>query len=320
MVWDFGPAAVRDIGSILKAMSNLISAENRPIGQFEVGPLAYGMWRFDDDDLGHAQSLVETALASGMNLIDTADIYGFESVDVGFGQAEEIFGRVLARAPHLRDQMVLATKGGITPPMPYNSSASYLRSACEASLRRLQVDVIDLYQIHRPDMLTHPAEVAATLSQLRSEGKIREVGVSNHTPDQYDALAAHLDFPMATTQPEYSIMNLDPLRDGTFDRSMRDGVTPLAWSPLGGGRIFSNGTDGMNAELTAVVDRLAEREGVDRTAIALGFVLAHPSAPVAIIGTQKTERISTSTAALSINLDRNDVYAIIQASEGIPLP
>ena len=301
-------------------MSNLISAQGRTIGQFTVGPLAYGMWRFDNDDLAHAQSLVETALAAGMNLIDTADIYGFQSVDVGFGEAEEIFGRVLAQAPQLREQMVLATKGGITPPMPYNSSTEYLRSACEASLRRLQVDVIDLYQIHRPDMFTHPAEVAAVLTALRDEGKIREVGVSNYTPDQYDALAAHLDFPMVTTQPEYSILHLDPLRDGTFDRSMRDGVTPLAWSPLGGGRIFADGADGMNPELTKVVDGLAEREGVDRTAIALGFVLAHPANAVAIIGTQKAERITSSTAALSISLDRNDVYAIVQASEGVPLP
>ena len=152
-------------------MSNLISGASRSIGQFDVGPLAYGMWRFADDDLGKAQQLVETALAAGMNLIDTADIYGFQSVDVGFGEAEEIFGRVLGQAPHLREQMVLATKGGITPPMPYNSGAEYLRSAVEASLRRLNVDVIDLYQVHRPDMFTHPAEVAATLTELRPDCK-----------------------------------------------------------------------------------------------------------------------------------------------------
>jgi len=301
-------------------MSNLISGERRNIGQFEVGPLAYGMWRFSHDDLSQAQALVETALDSEMNLIDTADIYGFESVDVGFGQAEEILGRVLSQASHLRDRMVLATKGGITPPMPYNSSASYLRDACEASLRRLQVDVIDLYQIHRPDMFTHPAEVAATLTELRDAGKVREVGVSNYTPDQYEALVAHVDFPLATTQPEYSVLHLDPLRDGTFDKSMRDGVTPLAWSPLGGGRLFDDGPDGINPELAAVVDGLAEREGVDRSAIALGFVLAHPANAVAIIGTQKVERVRSSTAALSVTLDRNDVYAIVEASEGVPLP
>jgi predicted oxidoreductase len=213
---------------------------------------------------------------------------------------------------------VLATKGGIRPPVPYDSSAAYLRSACEASLRRMRVEVIDLYQIHRPDMLTHPAEVAATLAGLREEGKIREVGVSNHTPAQVAALAAHLPFPIVTNQPEYSAVHLDPLRDGTFDDCMRTGTVPLAWSPLGGGRLAAG--DGVRPELLAVIDRLAEREGVDRATVAVAFVLAHPAAPIAIIGSQRPDRITASRAALDVALTREDVYSIIQASEGVPLP
>jgi predicted oxidoreductase len=214
--------------------------------------------------------------------------------------------------------MVLATKGGIIPPTPYDSSAEYLRSACEASLRRLGVDVIDLYQIHRPDMLTHPAEVATTLASLRDEGKIREVGVSNHTPAQVEALAAHLPFPIAANQPEYSAVHLDPLRDGTFDACMRTGTVPMAWSPLGGGRLATG--EGVRPELLDVIDSLAEREHVDRASIAIAFVLAHPSAPVAIVGSQTPERIAGSAAALGVELSRHDVYSIIQASEGVPLP
>ncbi len=214
--------------------------------------------------------------------------------------------------------MVLATKGGIAPPTPYDSSPEGLRAACEASLRRLGVDVIDLYQIHRADLLTHPADVAATLAALRDEGKIREVGVSNHTPAQVDALRAHLPFPLVSNQPEYSAVHLDPLRDGTFDACMRDGVVPLVWSPLAGGRLASG--DGVRPELLAVLDGLAEREGVDRATVALAFALAHPSRPVAIIGTQRPERITASLAALRVGLDRADVYSIIQASEGVPLP
>src|SRR5690606_23785151 len=80
-------------------------------------------------------------------------------------------------------------------------------------------------------------EVAATLAELRDAGKVREVGVSNHTPAQVAALQAHLPFPLAANQPEYSAAHLDPLRDGTFDACMRDGVTPMAWSPLAGGRL-----------------------------------------------------------------------------------
>jgi predicted oxidoreductase len=214
--------------------------------------------------------------------------------------------------------MVLATKGGIVPPVPYDSSPTALRGACEASLRRLHTDVIDLYQIHRPDLLAHPADVAATLGALREAGKIREVGVSNHTPAQVAALQAHLPFPLLTNQPEYSAIHLHPLRDGTFDACLRDGVTPLVWSPLAGGRLATG--EGVRPELVALLDDLAARESVDRATIALAFALAHPSRPVAIIGTQRPERIAEAGRARDVTLERADVYAIIQASEGVPLP
>lgn len=297
----------------------LVDPRSRTIASLgPVGPIAFGLWRFTDHDPDRARDLIETALEAGMNLIDGADVYGLQDDGSGFGRAEEILGGVLRADPGLRDRMVLATKGGIAPPIPYESSAAYLRSACEASLRRLGVDVIDLYQIHRPDLLTHPAEVAAALAGLREEGKIREVGVSNHTPAQVDALAAHLPFPIATNQPEYSAVHLDPLRDGTFDACMRDGTVPLVWSPLAGGALATG--DGIGPELLAVVDHLAERERTDRSTIALAFALAHPAAPVAIIGTQRPERVAVATAALSVELSRADVYAIVQASEGVPLP
>jgi predicted oxidoreductase len=297
----------------------LVRSEPRTIGGLPpVGPLSFGLWRFTDADVGTGQRLIEAALDASMNLIDNADVYGFDWGGTGFGTVEENLGRVLAAAPHLRDRMVLATKGGIMPPIPYDSSPDYLRSACEASLRRMGVDVIDLYQIHRPDLFAHPADVAATLSALRDEGKIREVGVSNHTPAQVAALRAHLPFPLASNQPEYSALHLDPLRDGTFDDCMGNATVPLVWSPLAGGRLATG--DGVRPELVDALDRLAEREQVDRATLALAFVLAHPAAPVAIIGSQSPERIAASTAALDVVLSRSDVYEIIQASEGVPLP
>jgi predicted oxidoreductase len=300
-------------------MPSLVDGTPRQLGSLgTVGPIAFGLWRFTNDDVAAAQHLIETALDLGMNLIDTADVYGLDWGGTGFGSVEVLLGGVLATAPGLRDRMVLATKGGIVPPVPYDSSAASLRAACDASLRRLGVDVIDLYQVHRPDLYAHPADVAATLVALREAGKIREVGVSNHTVAQVDALAAHLPFPIVSTQPEYSAAHLDPMRDGTFDRCMRDGTVPLAWSPLGGGRLAS-GT-GVRAELIDVLDRLAERESTDRATVALAFVLAHPARPVAIVGTQRPDRLVTATGALDIDLDRTDAYAIVQASEGVPLP
>lgn len=298
-------------------MSSLVRTNARTLGSLgPVGPIGYGQWRFTTDDVATAQGLLEAALDAGMNLIDTADVYGLDWGGNGFGSVEERLGRVLAAAPGLRDRMVLATKGGIVPPIPYDSSQ--LRSACDASLRRLGVETIDLYQIHRPDMYAHPAEVAATLTELRSSGKIREVGVSNHTTAQVAALQAHLPFPIVANQPEFSAAHLDPMRDGTFDQCMQHGIVPLAWSPLAGGALATG--DGVRPELMSTIDAIAERESCDRATIALAFVLAHPSAPVAIVGTQSTERIHGALAALDVHLDRADVYAIVQASEGVPLP
>lgn len=300
-------------------MSSLVRTAPRVLGSLgPVGPIAYGQWRYTAADTAANQALLEAALDAGMNLIDTADVYGLDWGGTGFGSVEERLGAVIAAAPGLRDRMVLATKGGIVPPVPYDSSPARLREACEDSLRRLGVETIDLYQIHRPDMYAHPADVAATLTELRSAGKIREIGVSNHTTAQVRALQAHLDFSIVSTQPEFSASHLDPMRDGTFDQCMELGIVPLAWSPLAGGSLATG--DGVRPELLTVVDGLAAREGCDRATIALAFVLAHPSAPVAIIGTQSADRIRGSLAALEVRLDRADVYAIVQASEGVPLP
>ena len=280
----------------------------------QVGPISYGCWRFARQDLVTAESLVSTALDAGWTLIDTADIYGFDG-ERGFGDAESLLGRVLARDPSLRDRMVLATKGGIRPGVPYDWSASYLRTACEDSLRRLGVDVIDLYQLHRPDVLTHPAEVAEVLTGLCDDGLVRHVGLSNVTPSQFELVQGHLDLRLVSTQPELSVWHSDPVRDGTLDQCLARTVTPLAWSPLGGGRIGRS-----DDPVVTVLDRPAARHGVDTTAIALAFVMAHPSAPVLILGTQRADRILAARQALEVHLDRSEWYELYQAGTGEPLP
>jgi predicted oxidoreductase len=279
-----------------------------------VGPIAYGCWRFAGHDLPAAGQLITTAVEQGWTLIDTADIYGFDGVG-GFGAAEELLGRVLAAQPDLRGRIVLATKGGIRPGVPYDWSAAYLRAACEDSLRRLRVEVIDLYQLHRPDVLTHPGEVAEVLTELVERGLVRHLGLSNVTPSQFEMVQAHLDLPLVTTQPECSVWHSDPVRDGTFDLCQTRSVTPLAWSPLGGGRVGRP-----DDPVVEVLDRLAARHGVDTTAIALAFVMAHPSGAVPILGTQRPERIVSAADALGVRLDRAEWYELYQAGTGEPLP
>lgn len=282
-----------------------------------VGPLSLGCWRLtgsDDDNI----ATVTTAVDLGMNLIDNADVYGLDWGGTHFGACEEALGRILAAVPGLRDRIVLATKGGIIPGVPYDSSADYLISACEASLRRMNVDTIDLYQVHRPDMLTHPEEVAQAFTSLRTRGLVKEFGVSNYTVAQTLALNGFLDSGLATTQPQFSAAHLEPLRDGTFDLCMEAAIIPMAWSPLAGG-ILATG-EGISPELLSVLDELAARENVTRSAIAISFVLAHPSQPIAILGSTQPERLHELAKATTVQLSRTDWYRIVQASEGVPLP
>ncbi|MFN8037751.1 MAG: aldo/keto reductase [Acidimicrobiales bacterium] len=286
-----------------------------------VGPIGFGCWRFTHDDADTAQGVLEAALDAGLTLVDAADVYGLDWGGTGFGAVEELLGRVLAHAPDLRDRMVLATKGGIRPGVPYDSSPAWLRRACDDSRRRLGVEVIDLYQVHRPDLLTSPAAVADALAGLVEVGAVTAVGISNHTPAQHAALRAALAeraVPLATSQPELSLLHRDPLRDGTLDRCAADGVVPLAWSPLAGGRIAA--TDGPPAALATALDELARREGVDRSAVALAWVLALPTRPVAIVGSQHPDRLRSATGALGVHLDRRDWYHLLEAADGEPLP
>ena len=296
------------------------TTSRRKLGKtgLEVSALAWGMWRFAGDDLDAATARVEAALSAGIDFFDTADIYG--AGGDGFGAAEALLGRVFARAPSLRQNIVLATKGGIEMGVPYNSSAAYLIAACEASLKRLGVERVELYQIHRPDSLAHPAEVAAAFEQLRTAGKIAEAGVSNYTPSQVAALRAHLPFELASTQPEFSALTIAPISDGVLDQAMQHGMGVMAWSPLGGGRLGGASDDKRVQTVATVLDEIAGRQGVSRASVAYAWIMAHPSGAIPIVGSQQPERIAASVEALKVSLSRAEWYAVLTASRGERLP
>ena len=299
-----------------------MSYEARPLGKstLTTSPLAWGMWRFKGDNVVAAQARVEAALEAGMTLLDTADIYGPDNNEP-FGAAEALLGRVLKGAPQLRQRMTLASKGGIVMGVPYDSSPAYLEQAVEASLSRMGVEQIDLYQIHRPDNLTHPADIAETLSRLRQAGKIGEVGLSNHTAAQVAALQAHLPFPLACIQVEFSALAIEPLSDGTLDQAMASGMGVLAWSPLAQGRLGISTKGGARAEaVRQTLDAVALVKEVSRTAVAYAWILAHPSGAVPIVGSQQPDRILEATEALKVVLTRAEWYAILTAARRAPLP
>jgi aryl-alcohol dehydrogenase-like predicted oxidoreductase len=292
----------------------------------EVSPIAFGLWRFVGADVHAAAAKVHAALDHGVNFFDVAAVYGLDWGGSAFGESEALLGQVFAREPALRKRIVLATKFGIVPGIPYDSSREAVIASCEASLKRLNTDVIDLFQVHRPDVLTHPADLADALSSLKKQGKIRAAGVSNYSARQALVLQQFLDFELVTHQPEYSALHLDPLHDGVFDQCLSRNMTPMAWSPLGGGRLTMTLHDahaadpsGRLAKVIAALDHAAAKHGVSRTIMALAFVMRHPARPIPVIGTQTPSRIAEAMRADGVSLTRAEWYTIASAA-GMPLP
>lgn len=298
-----------------------INAAARPLidGAPAVSALGWGMWRYHGDDVAAATARSMAALEAGITLFDTADIYGFGH-EHGFGAAEALFGRVLKANPGLRDRIVLATKGGIQPPIPYHQRGNRLVECCEASLRRLNVDCIDLYQVHRPDLLAHPAEVAAALDTLRQQGKIKAAGVSNYTAAQVAALSAHLPFPLLSIQPEFSPLHIDPLFDGVLDQALERGLTVLTWSPLGGGNLLGDAGDERTGRVAAALDAIAIRQGATRAAVAYAWAIAHPARPIPLVGSQTPARIREAADAFTVQMTGAEWYAVLVAARGQPMP
>ena len=285
-----------------------------------VSPIAWGMWRLAENGRTAAEAarLVHAALDAGINFLDTADIYGFDGSG-GFGDAEALLGEVLRAEPALRGRMVLASKGGIMPPLPYDQSAGYLSAALDKSLARLKTDCIDLYQIHRPDILAHPQEVARVLDDAVAAGKIRTIGVSNFTIHQTAALNQFLGHKLVSTQPEISPLRIACFENGELDQAMMLGLTPLAWSPLGGGRLAAPEGERDRA-VAAELDRVAAQHGVSRSVAAYSWLMAHPAGIVPIIGSQQAERIAEGAEAAKVRWNRTDWYAVLVAARGERLP
>lgn len=299
--------------------------------------LAYGCWRIvgtwepnevTPQRIEQGQRAIIAAYEAGYTLFDHADIYCS-------GICETVFGEVLKQIGGMRNRILIATKCGIrfsgqpdpSAPYRYDFSRQHILSSCEQSLKRLGIETIDLYQLHRPDYLMDPCEVAEAFDQLRKAGKVREFGVSNFNPSQFSTLQKHLAMPLIVNQVQISLGDLHCFEDGTLDQCVADGITPMAWSPLAGGYLGTGATvdpkhprrDAL-LKLLALMDRLAAKYSTTRTNIALAWLLKHPSHIVPIIGSAQPDRIREATRADSIDLTREDWYALLEAARAQRLP
>ena len=295
-----------------------------------VSRLAYGCMRYvktwspadvGPDQVANARACVEAALDAGYTLFDHADIYCATA-------CESVFGDWLAENRRLRDGLVIATKCGVVfgkggGPGRYDLSADHIERSAEASLKRLKIDAIDLYQLHRPDLLLDVAEAAAAFDRLRRAGKVRYFGVSNFRPSLFTALdraCRDVGIDLIVNQIELHAADAGMLTDGVLDQCQELNVTPLAWSPLAGGRLGDEADDEKLTGLHAALDKAATEAGALRSNVALAYLLKHPAGVVPIIGTARPDRVTAQAAAAEVELTREQWYAIHLAARGSKLP
>ena len=270
--------------------------------------LVVGVWRWHTISAQQVEVLIKTSLASGISSFDHADIYGNYS-------CEEVFGNALRGSPALRNEMEIVTKCGIkllSDKRPdhwikhYDTSKDHIIWSVENSLKMLATDRIDLLLLHRPDPLLNPTEVAEAFTILKKQGKVLHFGVSNFTTAQLEMVQSYLPFPVVTNQIELSLFKNQSLFDGTIDMLVKNRISPMAWSPLGGGKHFDD------ARINNSLQNLSDQYKSTPTQLLLAWLMKHPVYIFPILGTTKPERIEEGAKSIEINLERQHWFEMLK--------
>jgi len=283
--------------------------QHKPI----VGCMRWGVWGENFTTVQYEQ-IIHQCLEIGLDIFDHADIYGHYTTEADFGHA-------LKGNTSLRNQIKIITKCGInmlTPNRPhhaiksYDTSATHITKSVEQSLQNFHTDYIDTLLIHRPDILMHVEEIAATITTLKNAGKIKSFGVSNFTTSQVALLNKYI--PIEHHQVEISLTNLNAFDNGVLDQCQLENIEAQSWSPMGNG-IFTEKTE-QNTRILAEAESLSKTYDCSVNQVLLAFLYAHPSQIVPVIGTTKFERIEEAKKAMEIELTREDFYKLWTASTG----
>lgn len=289
-----------------------------------LGRIVHGYWRAHEWGL-NAESylaLIHDVLELGIHTFDHAACYG------GFAN-EAAFGQALALDKSLRERMTIVSKCGIAFPnalLPemkskhYDNSRAHIIWSAERSVEKLQCGYLDLLLIHRPSPCADPQAIAEAFDDLHRRGLVRHFGVSNYPAQKFSMLQSYVDQPLMTNQIEISPLHLAPFEDGSLDFLLEKRIRPMAWSPLGGGRLF----DSADAQSRRVAEALlvaGERQGETRLdTLAYAWLLAHPAKISAIVGSGRLERIRNAADALAVNFTEAEWIAVYAASQGYDVP
>ncbi len=313
--------------SDVKALGGTMAMQLGASGM-DASRIALGCMRMDQLSIQDATRIVDAALEQGITLFDHADIYGG-------GKSEEIFGRVLADNKGMRDRMRIQTKCGIRDGF-YDFTPAHILSSVEDSLKRLQIDTIDVFLLHRPDALMELEEVADAFSYLSKSGKVRQFGVSNFNAAQIELLQSACKIPLVVNQMQFGLMHAGMVRQGIETNTLYDGgvqrdlatldycrlhnITVQAWSPLQYGFFEGNFVDNDKfPQLNEVLGKLSEKYGVSKTAIAIAWILRHPAEIQVIAGTMNPQHLQQLCEATKVQLTRPEWYALYCAA-GYVLP
>lgn len=283
------------------------------------GCMNWGQWGASFNTSQY-EELIKNCLAAGITTFDHADIYG------GYTTEEE-FGSVLKNERSLREQMQIITKCGIkmmAAARPehrvksYDTSASHIIHSAEQSLKNLATDYIDILLIHRPDPLMNPDEIAEAFTTLKQQGKVLHFGVSNFEVSHTAML--HSCFPVEFNQLEISVSKLDSFHNGQLDQCIENCIRPMAWSPLGGGKLLNNTSDPKTSRISAAAEKIAAAHHCTTDQVLLSFLFIHPSGIIPVMGTSKIERLISASEASSVSISREEWFMLWEASMGKEVP
>lgn len=277
--------------------------------------MTWGSWgkQLSEDNM---VALLHHCLENQITTFDHADIYG------GY-TTEQHFGSAFAKSGIARPEIQLISKCGIqyvcenrnNTIKHYNYAKNYIEWSVNQSLKNLKTDYLDLLLLHRPSPLMHPQEIAEAITNLKKAGKIKAFGVSNFTPSQTDLISKNI--PVSANQIEYSLTHFEPMLNGSLDHIMLHNIIPMAWSPLGS--IFKT-KDEQTDRIKKHLPQLAEKYQATEDQLLLAWILKHPSGVHPVIGTTGKDRITNAAKALHINLDLEDWFTLLIASQGHRVP
>jgi aryl-alcohol dehydrogenase-like predicted oxidoreductase len=291
----------------------------------EVSAIALGCMSLTHANEPESYATVKRAYELGINFFDTADVYTN-------GESEEVLGVALKEAGIAREDVVIASKCGIvfTGMVPeyehkaYDLSAGYLKASVEKSLKRLDTDYIDLFQPHRIDYLTHPEETSKAFEELKSEGKVRHVGVSNYTADEIRMLSNYVR--LEALQTQFSLLHLEPIETGLAAVCLEKKMNVLCWSPnhkgvLAGRAVARDDGQAQREGGVAVqVKEFADRYGWTMSQVALAWLMQLPGGVIPLVGTANVDHIAEAVDAVGKQLDRDDWYELMVIARGRPMP